>query len=213
MSSTLARYNLPWSVGTSVPSPNQRWSIRCALKSRLTWSGARQRPLPGRVVLLRRRLGRAAATTLTAFPKLVGYWGDNLQTLQGAEKAYQEKGVNMSKVSLVGFDNCVLNDMLGNVAELGTANVFLVKDGVAMTPIANGTFLNGITRQRVLGLMGREAIETVLTYKDFLAADEIFSVGNFGKVQPVTRIDDRNLQPGPVYRRARELYWDFAHSR
>jgi branched-chain amino acid aminotransferase len=111
-----------------------------------------------------------------------------------------------------GFDNCVLNDMLGNVAELGTANVFLVKDGVAMTPIANGTFLNGITRQRVLGLMGRDAVETVLTYKDFLAADEIFSVGNYGKVQPVTRIDDRNLQPGPVYRRARELYWDFAHS-
>jgi ribose transport system substrate-binding protein len=46
-----------------------------------------------------------AADTLTAFPKLVGYWGDNLQTLQGAEKAFQERGVNMSKVSLVGYDN------------------------------------------------------------------------------------------------------------
>jgi ribose transport system substrate-binding protein len=46
-----------------------------------------------------------AADTLTAFPKLVGYWGDNLQTLQGAEKAFQEHNVNMSKVSLVGFDN------------------------------------------------------------------------------------------------------------
>jgi ribose transport system substrate-binding protein len=46
-----------------------------------------------------------AADTLTAFPKLVGYWGDNLQTLQGAEKAFQERGINHSKVSLVGFDN------------------------------------------------------------------------------------------------------------
>ncbi|MGI8826755.1 MAG: substrate-binding domain-containing protein [Chloroflexota bacterium] len=46
-----------------------------------------------------------AADTLTAFPKLVGYWGDNLQTLQGAEKAFQERHVNHSKVSLVGFDN------------------------------------------------------------------------------------------------------------
>jgi ribose transport system substrate-binding protein len=49
-----------------------------------------------------------AADTLTAFPKLVGYWGDNLQTLEGAEKAFQEKGVNMGKVSLVGFDNTAL---------------------------------------------------------------------------------------------------------
>lgn len=46
-----------------------------------------------------------AADTLTAFPKLVGYWGDNLQTMQGAEKAFQERGVNHNKVSLVGFDN------------------------------------------------------------------------------------------------------------
>jgi ribose transport system substrate-binding protein len=46
-----------------------------------------------------------AADTLTAFPKLVGYWGDNLQTLQGAEKAFQERHVNHAKVSLVGYDN------------------------------------------------------------------------------------------------------------
>lgn len=46
-----------------------------------------------------------AADTLTAFPKLVGYWGDNLQCLQGAEKAFQERHVNHNKVSLVGFDN------------------------------------------------------------------------------------------------------------
>ncbi|GAC1329189.1 MAG: ABC transporter substrate-binding protein [Chloroflexota bacterium] len=46
-----------------------------------------------------------AADTLTAFPKLVGYFGDNLQTLQGAEKAFQERHVNYRKISLVGFDN------------------------------------------------------------------------------------------------------------
>lgn len=114
-----------------------------------------------------------------------------------------------------GFDNCLLTDMLGNVAELGTANIFLVKDGVAMTPAANGTFLNGITRQRTLALFreaGTPALEGCFSYQDFLEADEIFSVGNYGKVQPVTRIDDRDLQPGPVYRRAREMYWDYAHS-
>ena len=48
--------------------------------------------------------------------------------------------------------------------------------------------------------------------REFLEADEIFSTGNHSKVVPVTRIEDRNLQPGPVAKKARELYWDCAHS-
>jgi branched-chain amino acid aminotransferase len=114
-----------------------------------------------------------------------------------------------------GFDNCLLFDMLGNVAELATANVFLAKDGVVMTPAANGSFLSGVTRKRVLGLLrgdGAEVRETTLSYADFENADEIFVVGNFGKVTPVRRIDARDLQPGPMFRKARELYWQFAHS-
>ena len=46
--------------------------------------------------------------------------------------------------------------------------------------------------------------------KEYL--DEVFSTGNWGKVQPVTRVEKRAFQPGPLYHRARELYWDFAHS-
>ncbi len=114
-----------------------------------------------------------------------------------------------------GFDNCLLRDLLGNIAELGTANIFMAKDGVVHTPIANGTFLNGITRQRVIGLLrgaGVEVRESVLTYQDFQQADEIWSCGNFSKVAPVTRIDQRTLEPGPCYRKARELYWQFAHA-
>ena len=114
-----------------------------------------------------------------------------------------------------GFDNCVLCDMLGNVAELGTANIFMAKDGVLYTPAANGTFLSGITRARVIALLreaGATVIETTLRYSDFQAADEIFSTGNYTKLSPITRIDGRNLQPGPFYRRARELYWQFAHT-
>jgi branched-chain amino acid aminotransferase len=113
-----------------------------------------------------------------------------------------------------GFDNCLMRDMLGNVAELGTANVFMAKDGVVYTPAANGTFLNGITRQRVITLLredGVTVVETTLSYADFQGADEIFSTGNFSKVSPYTRIDDHALQPGPFYRKARALYWAFAH--
>jgi len=59
---------------------------------------------------------------------------------------------------------------------------------------------------------GVTVIETTLRYNDFVNADEIFSTGNFAKVAPVIRIDDRQLEPGPVYTRARKLYWDFAHA-
>jgi branched-chain amino acid aminotransferase len=115
-----------------------------------------------------------------------------------------------------GFDNGLVCDALGNVAETGTSNIFMAKDGVAYTPAANGTFLNGITRQRVIKLLrdeGTQVVEGTLRYEDFAGADEIFISGNYSKVMPVLRIDGRELQPGPVYRRARELYWDFAHSK
>lgn len=112
-----------------------------------------------------------------------------------------------------GFDNAIVLDMLGNVAELTTANVFMVKDGEVHTPAWNGTFLNGITRQRVIKLLrdaGTVVHERTLGYGDFLDADEIFSTGNYFKVVPVKRIEDRDMEPGPMAARARELYWDFA---
>jgi branched-chain amino acid aminotransferase len=114
-----------------------------------------------------------------------------------------------------GFDNAVVCDMLGNVAELATSNIFMAKDGAVYTPISNGTFLAGITRQRVIGLLrenGVSVIEKTLTYADFQAGDEIFSTGNYSKVVPVGRIDNRTLPPGPFYSKARSLYWAFAHS-
>jgi branched-chain amino acid aminotransferase len=113
-----------------------------------------------------------------------------------------------------GYDNCLMLDMLGNVAEFANSNAFMVKDGVVCTPAPNGTFLDGITRQRVIGLLdgaGVRVVETTLTYDDFKKADEIFSTGNFQKVAPVTRIDERPLTPGPIYQKARTLYWESAH--
>ena len=100
-----------------------------------------------------------------------------------------------------GFDNCLMRDMLGHVAELGTANVFMAKDGIVYTPAANGTYLNGITRQRVIKLLrdeGTIVVEKSLSYAEFQSADEIFSSGNYSKLSPVTRIDDRAIATGPV---------------
>jgi len=112
-----------------------------------------------------------------------------------------------------GFQNAIVCDMLGNVAELATSNIFMAKGKTVFTPFPNGTFLNGITRQRVIQLLRKHrvnVVEATLTYEDFLTADEIFSTGNYSKVVPVTRIDDRTLPIGDFYRKARKLYWKFA---
>ena len=114
-----------------------------------------------------------------------------------------------------GFDNALVRDMLGNIAETGTSNIFMARDGVVFTPIPTGCFLNGITRQRTISLLrdaGVEVVECTLTVKDFMEADEIFSTGNHSKVVPVTRIEDRDLQPGPLGKKSRDLYLEWAHS-
>ncbi len=114
-----------------------------------------------------------------------------------------------------GFDNALMRDLLGNVAETATSNVFMVKDGAVLTPAPNGSFLAGITRRRVTELLrhaGTEVHETTLTVTDFLDADEIFSTGNYSKVVPITRIEECELKPGPIYDKARRLYWEWAHS-
>jgi branched-chain amino acid aminotransferase len=114
-----------------------------------------------------------------------------------------------------GFANALVQDAMGNVAETATANIFMVRDGEVFTPIANGTFLAGITRARHIKNLKADGVpvhETVLSFKDFEEADEVFMSGNMSKVTPVTAFDDRQYQIGPVTRRVRELYWDWATS-
>jgi branched-chain amino acid aminotransferase len=128
---------------------------------------------------------------------------------------YPNNGRAILEAKKRGFDNALVLDMLGNVAETGSSNVFMVRDGEVLTPAPNGTFLSGITRSRVITLLraaGMTVSERTLTVQDFMGADEIFSTGNHSKVVPIIRIEDRSLQPGPVAARAREAYWDFAHS-
>ena len=112
-----------------------------------------------------------------------------------------------------GFDTSVVLDALGHVAEFAAANLFLAKDGRVATPAANGTFLNGITRQRVIALLredGTPVEERTVGYDELADADELFATGNYSKLVPCIGLDDRTLQPGPVYARARTLYLEYA---
>ena len=114
-----------------------------------------------------------------------------------------------------GYDTAVVLDPWDNVAELATANIFLVKDGRVRTPAANGTFLAGITRARTITLLREAGVaveEAAIPFGEIKAADEIFACGTFAAIVPIVRIEDRGLQPGPVTARARALYFAWAES-
>lgn len=133
-----------------------------------------------------------------------------------AASLYANNGRIMAEARARGFSNALSRDPDGNVAETASTNVFMVRDGVVLTPVPNGTFLNGITRQRVIALLREDGItveETTLTAEDFAEASEIFVTGNIAKVMPVARFEDKALGAPRIGARARELYWDFAHSR
>ena len=114
-----------------------------------------------------------------------------------------------------GFGNALVADAMGNVAETATANIFMVRDGEVLTPVPNGTFLAGITRARHIANLasdGTQVHETVLAFDDFHTADEVFMTGNMSKITPVTAFDDTQYQVGPVARKLRDMYWDWAAS-
>lgn len=128
---------------------------------------------------------------------------------------YPNNARMLAEVRAKGFDNALVADALGNLAESATANVFLVKDGAVFTPIPNGTFLAGITRARHIANLradGVEVHETVLSFDDARAADEMFLSGNMAKVTPISAFDEVPYQIGPITRRARDLYWDWANA-
>ena len=128
---------------------------------------------------------------------------------------YPNNARMLAEVRAKGYQNALVADAMGNVAESATANVFMVKDGQVFTPVPNGTFLAGITRARHmtnLAADGTPVVETVLTFDDFRDADEVFLSGNMNKVTPVTEFDGTHYQVGPVTRRVREMYWDWAMS-
>jgi branched-chain amino acid aminotransferase len=115
-----------------------------------------------------------------------------------------------------GFDNAVIVDGDGHVAEFATSNLFFVSAaGSVVTPAANGTFLAGITRARIIKLLTSAGIaieERSVLPAELDTAQEIFNTGNFGKVQPCIRYQARILPIGPIATLARERYLAFTRS-
>jgi len=107
-----------------------------------------------------------------------------------------------------GFDEAVLLDMRGFVAEAPGENIFIVQGDTLKTPRAHNV-LDGITRRTVLQISAGEGIsaeEVDLTLYDLYTADEVFLTSSFSRVQGVCEVDGRPiLFPGPITVRLREI--------
>jgi branched-chain amino acid aminotransferase len=130
-----------------------------------------------------------------------------------ASALYANSSRAMRDAQQRGFDNAVMLDSHGNVTEFATANLFLVTaDGSVVTPAANGTFLAGITRARVIALLAEAGVavqERSVGPDELSGAREIFNTGNFGKVTPCVRYEERTLGVGPIATLARDLYFAY----
>ncbi|MBX5465728.1 MAG: branched-chain-amino-acid transaminase [Clostridia bacterium] len=122
------------------------------------------------------------------------------------------------EANLAGAHEILMLNREGYVCEGTGDNVFIVRGGTVLTPPAYLGILEGITRATVLDLareLGIEAREAVFTRYDVYTADECFLTGTAAEVVPVTTVDGRPVgdgRPGPVTRRLRDAYFEFARS-
>ncbi|MBP7125288.1 branched-chain amino acid transaminase [Myxococcota bacterium] len=118
-----------------------------------------------------------------------------------------------------GFDEGILLDHGGYVAEGSGENLFLVRDRVILTPGNDASILNGITRSSVITLardMGLEVRETRLTRSDLYLADEVFFTGTAAEITPIREIDRRTVgsgEAGPVTRSLQQAFFDVVRGR
>ena len=132
-----------------------------------------------------------------------------------AAALYANTGRALVDANKRGFDNCVICDHEGFVAEFTVANLFMVKNKTIFTPKPTGTFLSGITRNRVIKLLLKhkiEVIESKILPKDLLEADEIFCTGNYVKIRSVSKYEDKDFVEGETFKLTQKLYWDWVKS-
>lgn len=113
-----------------------------------------------------------------------------------------------------GFDEVILiRD--GLLTEASASNVFIVKDGVILTPPANGQILGGITRTLVLELLAKHKIpykETDITEQEVLDADEIWFTSSTKEIAPVIKLNDKSVsggKPGSMWHKVHPLFTDY----
>lgn len=117
-----------------------------------------------------------------------------------------------------GYDEALLLDSKGNVAEGSGENIFMIKDDVLYTPTLVAS-LNGITRNTIMTLakeQGYDVVETIIKIEELYDADEVFFTGSAAEVTPIREIDDNSIgngSRGPITEKLQTMYFDLVHGR
>lgn len=127
--------------------------------------------------------------------------------------AYANSALASDDARRAGFDEAILLNESGHVAEGATCNLFMVRNGQLITPSVTDNVLEGITRDSVMELAAREMdVETVersIDRSELYVCDELFLTGTAVGLAPVTRVDHRPVREGtigPLTERLQELY-------
>ncbi len=132
---------------------------------------------------------------------------------------YVNMAFQKSEAELNGFDEAVVLTNDGHVNELSAANIFVVRDGVALTPPVSDDLLEGVTRKALMELMGNEGIPVEVRSIDrseLYVADEVFVCGTGVQISPVVEVDHRPVgsgEIGPIARLVRDRYFDAVRGR
>jgi branched-chain amino acid aminotransferase len=129
-------------------------------------------------------------------------------TASKAAGLYMICTISKHEAEAEGYQDAMMLDYRGQLAEATGANVFLVQNGEVHTPTPD-CFLNGITRQTVMDLARRrqfKVVERAIMPDELAKTDEVFLVGTAAEVTPVGQVGDYKFKVGPVTRQLREDY-------
>jgi branched-chain amino acid aminotransferase len=118
-----------------------------------------------------------------------------------------------------GYDDCIFLDLAGHVCELSAANIFIVRDGVLITPGKTSDLLEGINRQTVIEIAEDLSIkleERDVDLTELYVADEVFACGTSTYIAPVIEVDARRIgngSTGPVTKRINDKYYDILYGK
>ena len=132
---------------------------------------------------------------------------------------YVNMAFQKSEAELNGFDEAIVLTAGGHVNEASAANVFVVRDGVALTPPVSDDLLEGVTRKALIELLANEGIPLEVRSIDrseLYVADEMFLCGTGVQISPVVEIDHRPIgsgEVGPIGKLVRDKYFDAVRGR
>jgi branched-chain amino acid aminotransferase len=146
---------------------------------------------------------------------------DNMIPARGKiSGAYANSALIKSDAVLAGFDEALVLSQDGHVSEGSAMNVFMVRDGVLITPPPTENILEGITRRSVIEIaraeLGLQVVERRIDRTELFICDELFFTGTAAQVTAITRIDFRTVasgQMGPITAQLRTVFDDIVHAR